>query len=532
MRKTTILILFLLLHSLSSMAAPTDVYNIIPLPKTININGEGSFALNGKIQIAYADKSADMQRNANMLADYIKSQTGWNWQVNNKGKGNVILAIDKTMPTDEGYEINVAPAAITIKGKSAAAVFYGIQALRKIIATGDVTTLPCATIADQPRFSYRGTHFDTSRHYFPTAFLKTYIDILALHGINKFHWHITDDQGWRFEVKKRPLLTEIGSRRDGTMKGHDWSSDDHIPHGGYYTQDECREIVKYAADRYITIIPEIDMPGHMQGALAAYPNLGCTGGPYKVWKQWGVSTEVLCAGNPEVVTFLHDVLDELCDVFPSTFIHLGGDECPKDRWKECPKCQQKAKELGLKAENGRSVEAQLQTYLLCDAEAYLAKKGRQVIGWEEILEGGLGPNTTVMSWLGQESGEEAAKMGHDVIMTPLGHCYFDYCQSKDWDNEPVAFQNALTMQQVYAHEPVPAGLTPEEAKHILGAQANLWTEYVATGDHAEYMLLPRLAALSEVQWIDAARKDYDSYLRRLPRLQQLYSKLGYFYRNK
>jgi len=515
------------LFMLNGIVANAQVYDIVPLPKSVNML-KGELTLSENTIITCQRDNADMLRNAQFLAQYIYQQTGWPWAVAERANKDVVsLTLDKKIASDDDYRITITTKGINIAGKTPAGVFYGIQAFRKIIGADANKTLPCAVINDSPRFPYRGVHLDCSRHFFPISFVKKYIDILALHGINKFHWHLTDDQGWRFEVKRYPALTTKGANRDQTVIGHNSPVYDATPYGGYYTQDECREIVKYASERYVQVIPEIDMPGHMQGALCAYPELGCTGGPYPVWQMWGVSEDVLCGGNPKTVEFLHGVLDELCEVFPSALIHLGGDECPKVRWKECSLCQSKIKELGFTTANGKSLEEQLQSYLLKDAENYLAKKNRTVIGWDEVLEGGLGDNTWVMSWRGHEGGRDAAKLHHNVIMTPTSHCYFDYYQTEKTGGEPMAIGGYLPVQKVYELEPVPAELTKEEAKYIQGAQCNVWTEYILSPQHVEYMLLPRLAALTEVQWMQPDKKNYDDFAKRLPRLIKLYDKLGY-----
>lgn len=523
MRKLFLLTLFVLGLSF----AKAQVYDIVPLPQSIQPT-KGEFSLSESMPVTYTKGNQEMKRNAEFLAMYINQQTGWKWSATeDKVKSGISLALDKKIQDDEDYRISVTTKGVTISGKTPQGVFYGIQALRKVIGADGIKALPCAVIDNSPRFSYRGTHIDCSRHFFPADFIKKYIDILALHGVNRLHWHLSDDQGWRFEVKSYPGLVRKGSIRKQTVIGHNTGIYDQTPHGGYYTQDECREIVKYAAERYIQVIPEIDMPGHMLGALCAYPELGCTGGPYELWEMWGVSEEVLCAGNPKTVDFLHGVLEELCEVFPSDLIHLGGDECPKTRWKACPKCQAKIKELGLTTASGKSLEDQLQSYLLKDAEAFLAKRGRAVIGWDEVLEGGLGDNTWVMSWRGHDGGREAARLHHNVIMSPVSHCYFDYYQTKNHEWEPMAFAADLPIEKVYSLEPVPDGLTPEEAKYIQGAQCNLWSEYILSPQHMEYMLLPRLAALTEVQWMQTDKKSYDAFAKRLPRLIRLYDKLGY-----
>lgn len=482
-------------------------YNIIPVPRSIQMT-KGTFTLTPENRATAIRTKVDT--NARRWA--------------------------KDKISNEAYEINVTPKGIEICGASDEAVFRGMQTLRKAILLNDnaeeTYVLPCVTIHDSPEFAYRGTHFDTSRHFFPVDFLKKYIDILALHGVNTFHWHITDDQGWRFEVKKHPKLTEIGQWRDGTMMNHDFSSNDHIRYGGYYTQEECREIVRYAAERYITVMPEIDLPGHMLGALAAYPELGCTGGPYKVWTKWGVAEEVLCAGNPKTLELIKDVLRELIDVFPSKMIHLGGDECPKNEWKKCPKCQDKIKQLGIVSHEGSTAEDQLQSWLMLEAERFLNENGREMIGWDEILDGGISPSTSIMSWRGKEGGIAAARSHHKVVMSPTAHCYINFCQSKDQGTEPLSFDAYLPLSQSYALQTVPSELNEDEAQYILGCQANLWTEYITSCNQAEHMLLPRLAAICEAQWMPQSSRNYNDFLHRLDRLTQYYKILGYEYCDK
>ena len=389
--------------------------------------------------------------------------------------------------------------------------------------------LPAVEIKDQPRFGYRGMRLDVGRHFFSMDEIKTYIDMMALHNINRFHWHLSEDQGWRIEIKKYPKLTEIGSMRKETVIGHNSGKYDGKPYGGFYTQEQAKEIVAYAAERYITVIPEIDLPGHMQAALAAYPELGCTGGPYEVWTQWGVSDNVLCAGNDQTIQFIKDVLAEIVEIFPSEYIHVGGDECPKVKWSTCPKCQARIKALGLKSDNKHTKEERLQSYVIHEAEEFLNSKGRKMIGWDETLEGGLAPNATVMSWRGEAGGIEAAKQHHDVVMTPNTYLYFDYYQSKDTETEPMAIGGYLPIERVYSYEPMPKSLSPEEQKYIVGVQANLWTEYIPDFKQVQYMVLPRMAALSESQWCAPEKKNYEAFLQRVSRLVNIYAKNGWNY---
>lgn len=519
----------------STAMGQTADFNIIPQPQQVVADASAPFTLNSNTVIYVQTNSQDMKRNATMLASYIQEATGIRPTIGKLVKGSpaIILSIDKTISNAEGYRLNSDAKQIRIAGASAAGVFYGIQTLRKSLplCNGKATqvSIPAVHITDAPRFAYRGTHLDVSRHFVTADSIRQFIDMLALHNINRFHWHLTDDQGWRIEIKKYPLLTKIGAKREQTVIGHNTGKYDGKPYSGYYTQKEIRDIVKYAADRYITIVPEIDLPGHMQAALAAYPELGCTGGPYKVWQKWGISDDVLCAGNDKVLAFIDNVLKEVTQLFPSKYIHVGGDECPKVRWKDCPKCQARIKALHLEAKDGHSAEERLQSYVITHASNYLKSLGRNTIGWDEILEGGLAEGATVMSWRGEAGGIAAAKQNHDVVMTPNSYLYFDYYQSLDKANEPLAIGGYLPLQRVYSYEPMPEELTAEEARHIIGVQANIWTEYMPTFKHMQYMALPRVAALSEVQWTQPQLKDYTDFTNRLIGLTHLYDRLGYNY---
>ncbi len=518
----------------STAAGQTADFNIIPRPQQVNVSNDAPFTLSAKTVISLGTNSQDMKRNANMLASYIEQATGIRPAIG-KGKSGVaiILTIDKTIANAEGYKLDADAKQIRIAGASAAGVFYGIQTLRKSLplvnGKASKVSIPAVHIADAPRFAYRGTHLDVSRHFVTADSVRQFIDMLALHNINRFHWHLTDDQGWRIEIKKYPLLTQIGSKRAQTVIGHNSGKYDGKPYGGFYTQKQIRDIVKYAADRYITIVPEIDLPGHMQAALAAYPDMGCTGGPYEVWQKWGVSDNVLCAGNDKTLTFIDNVLKEITQLFPSKYIHVGGDECPKIQWQKCPKCQARIKALNLEAKDGHSAEERLQSYIITHASNYLKSLGRNTIGWDEILEGGLAEGATVMSWRGESGGIAAAKQHHDVVMTPNSYLYFDYYQSLDKANEPLAIGGYLPLETVYSYEPMPKELTADEARHIIGVQANIWTEYMPTFKQMQYMALPRLAALSEVQWSQPALKDYNSFTNRLTEFTHLYDRLGYNY---
>ena len=532
MRKTFlgVMLLSLALFSCKEQAA-TGNYNVIPLPLEI-VEGEGEgFLLNSKTSIVYEGDEV-MKRNAEHLSGYIKDLTGLELEVTDSKKENAIrIAVAEAGDNSEAYKLTVDKNGVNITGASAAGVFYGIQTLRKSIPAGaGEVLLPAVTINDSPRFSYRGAHLDVSRHFFTPDSIKRFIDILALHNLNRFHWHITDDQGWRIEIKKYPKLTTVAAERDETVIGRNSGEYDGKHYGPfYYTQDECREIVAYAAERHITVIPEIDLPGHMQAALAAYPEYGCTGGPYEVWKMWGVSDNVLCAGNDATLSFIEDVLAEVIEVFPSEYIHIGGDECPKTQWEKCPKCQARIKALGIKGDNKHSAEMYLQSFVINHAEKFLNSKGRQIIGWDEILEGGLAPNATVHSWRGVEGGIEAAKQGHDCIMSPTTFMYFDYYQTKYTDDEPLAIGGYVPVEKVYSFEPINDTLSVDIQKHIIGVQANLWSEYIPTFSHVEYMELPRMAALCEVQWCKPENKNFEEFKQRLLPLIGIYEKYGYNY---
>lgn len=518
----------------STAAGQTADFNIIPRPQQVNVSNDAPFTLSAKTVISLGTNSQDMKRNANMLASYIEQATGIRPTVGKSKNGAaIVLTIDKTIANAEGYKLDADAKQIRIAGASAAGVFYGIQTLRKSLplvnGKASKVSVPAVHIADAPRFAYRGTHLDVSRHFVTVDSVRQFIDMLALHNINRFHWHLTDDQGWRIEIKKYPLLTQIGSKRAQTVIGHNSGKYDGKPYSGFYTQQQIRDIVKYAADRYITIVPEIDLPGHMQAALAAYPDMGCTGGPYEVWQKWGVSDNVLCAGNDKTLTFIDNVLKEITQLFPSKYIHVGGDECPKPQWQKCPKCQARIKALNLEAKDGHSAEERLQSYIITHASNYLKSLGRNTIGWDEILEGGLAEGATVMSWRGESGGIAAAKQHHDVVMTPNSYLYFDYYQSLDKANEPLAIGGYLPLETVYSYEPMPKELTADEARHIIGVQANIWTEYMPTFKQMQYMALPRMAALSEVQWSQPALKDYTSFTNRLTEFTHLYDRLGYNY---
>jgi hexosaminidase len=543
MRKTLLLMFATLGLSLftgcQSHKTTKDQLSIIPLPKEMTVKS-GRFQLTNQTMIVVNEDNEEIKGVANYLAELVSPPTGFHLEVTvgqSAPDNSVLLSINPQIAGNTGaYHLIVSESKVTIEAPEAIGLFYGVQSLRQLLpAEIEVKTLqsdieweiPGVEINDEPRFSYRGLHLDVGRHFFPVSFIKKYIDLLAMHKMNKFHWHLTEDQGWRLEIKKYPKLQEIASKRKETLIGHGRKKPfkyDGKPYGGYYTQEEAREVVEYAAKRFITVIPEIELPGHAQAALAAYPELGCTGGPYEVATRWGVFPDIYCAGKEETFTFLENVLFEVMDIFPSKYIHIGGDEAPKDRWKECPYCQARIKKEGLKNEH------ELQSYFITRIEKFLNSNGRKIIGWDEILEGGLAPDATVMSWRGEAGGIEAAEMGHDVIMTPNSHMYFDNYQT-DPKNEPLAIGGYLPLEKVYSYHPVPEELNPEKAKHILGAQGNLWTEYIKTPDQLEYMAYPRAIALAEVDWTPVEKRDYSNFLVRLEKHFKRLDLLGvnYFY---
>lgn len=509
-------------------------YEIIPKPLDVNCKGDASFLLKDGVAVIYPENNRKMQDNAEFLVDYVEKQTGVKL-TSHAGMpvdGAICLTLDLSDDNAEAYKLIVNDKRVCISGASEAGVFYGIQTLRKSLPVAqDINVnLSAVEIYDKPRFAYRGAMLDVARHFYTVDEVKTFIDMLALHNINRFHWHLTDDQGWRIEIKKYPKLMSVASERKETVVGR-WYSGiyDGKPYGGYYTQDELRDVIDYAAKRHITIIPEVDLPGHMQAALTAYPELGCTGGPYEVRTIWGVSQDVLCVGNDFTLQFVKDVLSEVADIFPSEYIHIGGDECPKVRWEKCPKCQERIKSLGLKSDAKHTKEQRLQSYVIQEAAKYLKEKGKRIIGWTEILEGGLVPDATLMSWIGESGGIEAAHQHHDVIMTPNTYLYFDYYQSKKVEDEPLAIGGYLPIEKTYNYEPMPKELTEEEQQYIKGVQANLWTEYIPVFSQVQYMVLPRLGAAAEVQWTDPSKKDYKDFLRRVPHLVAVYDCYGWNY---
>jgi hexosaminidase len=524
------MILALVLAALVRPPADTLPISVIPEPVSIT-RGTGEFVLTPGTMIWTDSATFNL---GYQLAGYLEPATGINIPVSTPGALTakiIILHIDPSVARlgPEGYRLLVEPERIVITAPEAAGLFYGIQTLRQLFPPAifrDAVvgtprwSVPAVTIEDYPRFSWRGAHLDVGRHFMSKEFIKKYIDLLALHKMNRFHWHLTEDQGWRIEIKRYPRLTDIGAWRRQSMIGR-FSSDpdrqtfDGARHGGFYTQDDIREIVAYAQDRFVTIIPEIEMPGHAQAAIAAYPWLGVTGDSVDVLTAWGVSPYIL---NPSdsVVTFMQDVLTEVMGLFPGAFIHVGGDEAIKDQWKASPRVQARIRRLHLQNEE------EMQSWFIRQMDRFLSQRGRRLIGWDEILEGGLAENAAVMSWRGISGGVAAARAGHDVVMAPTSNTYFDYYQSRDLLNEPLAIGGFLPLDSVYAYDPMPPDLEPQYRKHILGAQGQLWTEYMVTPKQVEYMAYPRTSALAEVVWSPPERKNYQDFLARLgPHLERL-----------
>lgn len=507
---------------------PNQEVNIIPQPQQVTV-ADGGFSLSPKTVINVIKGAEDLTPACTFMSTLVEKSFGQPLSVvNGDVKRDAInIIVDPSMKAD-AYDLTVEKKAIDIKAGSSKAVFYAMQSLRQMMPVGvekgekmDKIRIQNVRIQDEPRLAYRGTMLDVCRHFFTVDEVKTFIDMLALHKLSVFHWHLTDDQGWRIEIKKYPKLTEIGSQRKQTVIGKNTGKYDGTPYGPYFfTQEEIKDVIQYAADRYVTIIPEIELPGHALAALASYPELGCTGGPYEVCQMWGVFSEVFCPGNEKTFEFWEGVLEEVAELFPGEIIHIGGDECPRDAWKKCKKCQARMKKEKLKE------EGDLQNYVVHRIEEFMKTKGKRILGWDEILEGDVSKTAIVMSWRGKKGGIEGAKRGNEVVMVPNDYAYFDYYQAKPVENEPFGIGGYVPVEKVYSLDPT-EGLTPEEGEKIIGVQANLWAEYIKTFSHAQYMLLPRMAAIAEVGWTPLARKDYDNFLKRAKLMTQRYEALGY-----
>ena len=510
-----------------------QAFQVIPMPADVTVT-DGAFCVKG---VAVAVDSALDELSQKAVGRFVSALETATGAKTKSGEGGISFVLNASLAPEQ-YTINVKADGAVVEASALNGFVYACETLKQMLPAAIYGTtkakadwvLPYCSIQDQPRFAYRGMHLDPCRHFWTIEETKRYIDVMTAYKLNRFHWHLTEDQGWRMEIKAYPKLTEIGAWRNGTVIKKDWNSNDGIRYGGYYTKEEMKEIVAYAAERGITVIPEIDLPGHMVAALAAYPELGCTGGPYEVWTRWGVAPDILCAGNEDVYKFLEAVLTEAMDIFPSEYIHIGGDEAFNEEmgipWDHCPKCAAKMRELGIK--KGPMAKHYLQNYVTARMQDFLNQHGRKIIGWDEVLEGNLAPGATVMSWRGVKGGIEAANKGFDAIMTPNSYLYFDYYQSHERDKEPFGIGGYLPVEKVYSYEPF-EGLTPAAQKHILGVQANLWTEYIATPEHLEYMLLPRMCALSEIQWCAADKKDYARFDASIDHSFEMFDAMGLTY---
>lgn len=541
-----ILVLMTLFSVFTGFFSTLNAQQIVPEPVMLTLN-KGNFEMNKNTEIVFNKK--DLQKIAEKLKNDTHSASGLHLNIKNsfatesgiKTANKISLDLTKSDHPNPGtYTLSVTNDEVLIKSDNEEGIFYGCQTLLQLIqqnVTDKKVNLPGIEIADGPRFIYRGVHLDVSRHFFDVNYVKKYIDYLAAYKYNNFHWHLTDDQGWRIEIKKYPLLTKVGGYRNGTITGHyPGKGNDSLHYGGFYTQEQIKDVVKYAAERYITIVPEIEMPGHASAAIAAYPQLSCFpaedtkikkdqpwAGSRKgkqVQQTWGIFEDVF-APTEYTFSFLENVLDEVMQLFPGKYIHIGGDECPKDSWKRSAFCQKLIKEKGLKDEHG------LQSYFVQRIEKYVNSKGKKIIGWDEIMEGGIAPNATIMSWRGEDGGIAAAKQDHDVIMTPGGFCYLDHSQLKKDDSLTIGGYTPLS--KVYSYNPVPDILTTEQAKHILGAQINVWTEYIGNTKKLEYMIFPRLIAFSEVLWSKKEKRDWKKFEEKLPGIKSVLAKEGINY---
>lgn len=495
--KSCVLLLMLLLTT----TVFSSGLNLIPRPGSL-VTKSGSFFLSATTSITYNDDKA--ARSASFLNDFFRSAYGINLTVkkSKKAVNNIHFLYDSSFGKEE-YTLTIEASKVVIRAGEGG-LFYGLQTLMQLLPpnTDEALRFPCLEIKDSPRFAHRGALLDVGRYFFTVDQVKRFLDLMASYKLNVFHWHLTEDAGWRIEIKKYPLLTQIGAWRRGTLQNHSHESFDRLPHGGFYTREEAREIVLYAAERNITVVPEIDMPGHTMTILAAYPELSCTGGPFTILETWGIQKDVLCAGNEKTYAVVEDILEEILAIFPSEIIHIGGDEAPKDRWKACPKCQAKISEQGLKDEH------ELQSYFIKRVGKYLSDNGRRMLGWDEIMEGGIAENAMIMSWRGTRGGIEAARMNHDVVMTPNDFLYLDYYQGK-WEEEPHNIAGFLPLERVYSYEPVPGELNEQERKHIIGLQGNIWMEFIHSVEKLNYMAFPRLLAVAEIGWSGPEKNYYD-----------------------
>lgn len=508
--------------------------NLVPVPAKLKISS-GQFTIHPNTRIVLTSNTQEMQNAVAVLNGLLNQAGGFRLEIteNTANANAIICKLNTSLPNKEGYKLSVQKELITLEAQTPQGIFYGIQTLRQLLPyqierpypSNAAWNIPCLEIEDAPRFEYRGLMLDAARHFFPKEFVMKFIDMLAYHKMNTLHWHLTDDQGWRIEIKKYPNLTETGAYRNRTLEGRYTAPEkrkwDNTRYGGYYTQDDISEVLAYAQKHFVTVIPEVEMPGHAVAALTSYPQLSCTGGPFEVEGLWGVHNDIFCP-KEETFRFLENVLSEVAGLFPSRYIHIGGDEAPKLRWKNCAHCQALIKKEGLKDEH------ELQSYFIKRIEKFVESKGKQIIGWDEILEGGLAPNATVMSWRGEAGGIDAAKQNHDVIMAPNTYVYLDYYQANP-KTEPLAIGGYLPLWKVYSYNPMPAALNQEEAKHILGVQGNIWSEYISTTSQMEYMAFPRAAAVAETGWSPNEKKNYADFKARMIQQFKRYDGIGWNY---
>jgi hexosaminidase len=532
--KKSFLIVITIMSCLGLFAQTKTELNLVPVPVHMKANA-GQFVINSKTQIVLTPQNQEMKNAVAIFNELLRKSAGYRLAAGDSpvSSNAIVCKINPAIGNAEGYKLSVKSSIIVLEAQTPQGIFYGMQTLRQLLPSqierpylsNVAWTVPCVEIEDYPRFVYRGLMLDVCRHFQPKEFVMKFIDMLAYHKMNTFHWHLTDDQGWRIEIKQYPKLMEISAFRNRTLKGRYKAPDkrewNNTRHGGFYTQEDIKEVIAYAQKRFITIIPEIEMPGHAVAALAAYPELSCTGGPFEVEGLWGIFNDIYCP-KEETFTFLQNVLSEVIDLFPSEYVHIGGDEAPKKRWERCAHCRALIKKEGLKDEH------ELQSYFIKRIEKFVESKGKHIIGWDEILEGGLAPNATVMSWRGERGGIEAAKQNHDVIMTPNTYVYIDYYQANP-KTEPLGIGGFLPLWKTYSFNPIPAALTPGEAKHILGVQGNLWTEYIPTPEHAEYMAFPRGAAIAETGWSPDAKKNYAGFKARMIQQFKRYDGIGWNY---
>ncbi|MDR3189098.1 MAG: beta-N-acetylhexosaminidase [Prevotellaceae bacterium] len=523
------------LFAANMQAQSPSTLNLIPLPEKCTVQA-GAFTINPQTKIVLSANTAQMQHAVARLNEQLSSAAGFSLAVVERGAGDNALTctLNPKLKSDEAYKLSVKKNSVQVEAKTPRGIFYAMQTIRQLLppqieskqpATGVKWAIPCVEIEDAPRYGYRGLHLDVGRHFMSKNEVMQYIDLLAYHKMNTFHWHLTEDQGWRIEIKKYPKLTEVGGYRNRTLKGAYVAAEkrqwDNTRYGGFYTQEDVKEVLAYAEKRFVTVIPEVELPGHAVAALTAYPQYSCTGGPFEVEGLWGVHNDIFCP-KEETFTFLEDILAEIADLFPSEYIHIGGDEAPKTRWSRCHACQERIKKEGLKDEH------ELQAYFIKRVEKFLAGKGKKIIGWDEILEGGITPSATVMywrAWGGDSSIVSAIRRGHNVIMTPNSHAYLDYYQANP-KTEPHAIGGYLPLWRVYSFEPTPASLTPDEATRVLGFQGNVWTEYMPNFERVIYMAYPRAAAIAEIGWISKGKRDYDSFQERLIQLMTRYDIMG------